>query len=432
MSTVYPQTAVRQPQLAAFPVSPRREKQLPGHPRQPAVMELPPEAMAWLNRKAYIVVQNVMRHMWMDATERRIFREDLMQEAFSHLYDQRYLQGQSEAYAYTAARTKLIGYVFVNIRGGGSGHQWELSKQYQINDNLTEPEYHEEDSYGHTTPRLPMTIYARRPTEDALVLHEGEAASDDRWERFEKEIARILAVMRGSQWHPNSLRRAAKALCESVKGTSNYNIAQILGVDWITATQIIIHYREQLEAFLAQSPVVQGIIRAEGELRLQWWEEVSEVALNSGQRFIVILPHGAFTVSYYQSKRKGKAFCRIQVGRRINGQVQNRSVQLGEVGTVTREKLWQKSFELQAKLAELEEATANVADAEAVARPEQAVTPLEAASQPALTKAPAATAPPQGTAGAANAAPLVNSRRPAAPASFAHRTPASALAMAAA
>ena len=428
MSTVYLQTAVQQPQISPLPLLPRQEKQLPAHPGQSAVMELPPEAMAWLKQKAYIVVGQVMRHMWMDATERRIFREDLMQEAFSHLYEQRFLQEQSEAYAYSAARTKLIGYVFVNIRGGGSGHQWELSKQYQISDNLTEPEYHEEDSTGQTTPRLPMTIYARRPTEDALVLHEGSATNDDRWARFEKEIARILAVMRGSQWHPNSLRRAAKALCESVKGTSNYNIAQMLGVDWITATQIINHYREQLEDFLTHSPVSQGLIRAEGELRLQWWEEVSEAALNSGQRFIVILPHGAFTVSYYQSKSKGKVLCRIQVGRRINGRVQNRSVQLGEIGSVTREKLWDKSLVLQAKLTELEEAAANVA----AARPEQAVMPLEVASQPTLTKAPAATTAPQGTARAANAAPLVNSRRPEAPASFAHRTPASTLGSAAA
>ena len=432
MSTVYSQTAVQQPQISVSPRLPRQEKQLPAHPGQPAVMELPPEAMAWLQQKAYIVVGQVMRHMWMDATERRIFREDLMQEAFSHLYEQRFLQGQSEAYAYSATRTKLIGYVFVNIRGGGSGHQWELSKQYQISDNLTEPEYHEEDSYGQLTPRLPMTIYARRPTEDALMLHEGAAASDDRWERFEKEIARILAVMRGSQWHPNSLRRAAKALCESVKGTSNYNIAQMLGVDWMTATQIINHYREQLEDFLTHSPVSQGLIRAEGELRLQWWEDVSEAALNSGQRFIVILPHGAFTVSYYQSKSKGKAFCRIQVGRRINGQVQNRSVQLAEVGRVTREKLWEKSLELQAKLAELEEAAVSAIDAEAADRPEQAVTPLDAASQPPLTKAPAATAAPQGAAQAANAASLVKSQRPALSASYAQRAPASTLPMAAA
>jgi len=359
MSTVYPQTAVRQASYAtnsSVLSTLRFDKQLPAYPGQPAVMELPPETLTWLNRKAYILVQSVMRHMYMDASERQMFREDMTQEALSHLYEQLFLQGQTEAYAYTAARTRLIGYVFVNIRGGGSGHQWELSKQFQISDNLTEPEYHEEDSYGQKTPRLPMNIYARRPTEDALVLHEGTTASEARWERFEKEIARILAVMRGQQWHPNSLRRAAKALCESVKGTSNYNIAQMLGVDWITATQIIIHYREQLAEFLAQSPLVQGLIRAEGELRLQWWEEVSETALNSGQRFIVILPHGAFTVSYYHSASKGKHLGRIQVGRRIAGKIQNRSVQLGEVGQITKQRLWDKSLELQEKLAELEAA----------------------------------------------------------------------------
>ena len=132
-------------------------------------------------------------------------------------------------------------------------------------------------------------------------------------------------------------------------------------MDWLTATQIIIHYREYLEAFLAHSPLIQGLIRAEGTLRLQWWEEVSEVALNSGQRFIVILPHGAFTVSYYHSKSKGKQLCRIQVGRRVNGKVQNRSVQLGEIGYITRQRLWDKSLVLQEKLAVLE-AKANVAN----------------------------------------------------------------------
>ena len=360
MSTVYPQTAVKQAQISAIQQS-HSGKQLPAHPGQPAMMELPPEAMTWLNRKAYIVVQSVMRHMWMDPSERQIFREDMTQEALSHLYELHFIQGHPEAYAYSATRTKLIGYVFVNIRGGGNGHQWELSKQYQIADNLIEPEYHEEDSYGQLTPRLPMAIYARRPTVETLVLHEGESARADRWLSFEREIARILAVMRGQQWHPNSLRRAATALCESVKGTSNYNIAQMLDVDWITATQLIIHYRQHLEEYLAHSPLIQGLIRAEGTLRLQWWEEVSEVALNGGQRFIVILPHGAFTVSYYHSKSKGKQLCRIQVGRRVNGKVQNRSVQLGEVGHITRQRLWDKSLELQEKLAVLE-AKANAAN----------------------------------------------------------------------
>ena len=65
MSTVYSQTAVQQPPVPVSPRLPRQEKQLPAHPGHPAVMELPPEAMAWLQQKAYIVVGQVMRHMVM-------------------------------------------------------------------------------------------------------------------------------------------------------------------------------------------------------------------------------------------------------------------------------------------------------------------------------------------------------------------------------
>lgn len=321
---------------------------------QTSVEERPEVDLDWLSETANTLVGNVMRHMHMDGTERSIYRDDLHQEALTQLYDLKCLQGYNNSYAYVAARTRLIGYVFVNIRGGGHGHQWELSKQYKTLDNLAEAgEYAEPDS-PHAQTRLPMSIYARRPTEDALLLKEARDEDEAIWEQFEREIARILAVMRGSQWHPNSLRRAAKALCESVKGTSNYNIAQLLNLEWMTTTQIIIHYRQYVEVFLALAPIMQGMVRAEGELRLCWWDEVTEAALNSGQRFIVIMPHGAFTVGYYTSKSKGKQLCRIQIGRRIAGKVVNRSVQVGEVGRLTLDKLWQDSHRVQHKLAELE------------------------------------------------------------------------------
>ena len=310
----------------------------------------------WLSTKARILVGHVMRHMQMDQTERSLFREDMMQEALSWLYRHVYVDSYDEAYAYVAAKTRLIGYVFVNIRGGGNGHQWELSKQYRIDDNLTEPEYIDEDGQGERVFRLPAALYKRRPVEEMVEAREAQPSEAERWFQFEREIGRILAVMRGSQWHPNSLRRAALALCESAKGTSNYNIACKLDLDWHTTTAILIHYRQHLEAFLEMSPMLQGIVRAEGELRLRWWDEVTEAALNSGQKFIVILPFGAFTVGYYHSAGKGKHLGRIQVGRRIRGKVVNRSVQLGEVGRITKERLWECAQRLQGKLATLETA----------------------------------------------------------------------------
>lgn len=328
MSTVYTQTGV-----------------------EPSVVDV-----NWLSTKARILVGHVMRHMQMDPTERSLFREDMMQEALSWLYRHVYIDGHDEAYAYVAAKTRLIGYVFVNIRGGGNGHQWELSKQYRIDDNLTEPEYIDEDGQGERVFRLPADLYKRRPVEALVEAKEAEPTEAEHWFQFEREIGRILAVMRGQQWHPNSLRRAALALCESARGTSNYNIACKLDLDWHTTTAILIHYRQHLETFLEMSPMLQGLVRAEGELRLRWWDEVTEAALNSGQKFIVILPFGAFTVGYYHSAGKGKHLGRIQVGRRIDGKVVNRSVQLGEVGRITKEKLWESAQRLQAKLATLETA----------------------------------------------------------------------------
>ena len=317
-------------------------------------VEKSPVDVQWLTKKARILVGNVMRHMYMDAAERSIFREDMMQEGLSWLYRHYYVDGHDEAYAYAAARTNLIGYVFVKIRGGGNGHQWELSKQYRTDDNLSEPEYIDEDSRGERTFRLPAALYKRRPVEEAVEAHEAAPAEAERWLQFEREITRILAVMRGKQWHPTSLRRAATALCESAKGTSNYNIACILDLDWHTTTALIIHYRTQVKAFLDMSPLAQGLVRAEGELRLCWWDEVTEAALNSGQKFIVILPFGAFTVGYYHSASKDKHLGRIQMGRRINGRVVNRSVQLGEVGRITKERLWDGAQRLQGKLATVE------------------------------------------------------------------------------
>lgn len=314
-----------------------------------------------LTARARGLVGHVMRHMGMSTSERQIFREDMQQEALTLFYQYLCVKGYEGGYAYAAARTDLIGYVYVNIRGGGSGHQWELSKQYRTSDNLTEPEYIDEDSRGERTIRLPAFLYKQRPVEEAVEAKESQEEEAEQWLAFEREIARILAVMRGRQWHPNSLRRAATALCESAKGTSNYNISRLLKLDWLTTTNLILHYRPFLEAFLAMSPVLQGLVRAEGELRLCWWDEVTIAALNGGQKFIVILPFGAITVCYHHNRRKGKCFGRIQMGRRVNGKVVNRSVQLGEVGRITRERLWEDAQRLQAKMVALEATAARVA-----------------------------------------------------------------------
>ena len=51
----------------------------------------------------------------------------------------------------------------------------------------------------------------------------------------------------------------------------------------------------------------------------------------------------------------------LQKGRRVGGRIGTRQVHLGPVGSLTKEKLWAKSLELERRLAGfLEEATGNL------------------------------------------------------------------------
>ena len=308
--------------------------------------------LSYLLQKARILVANVKRHMHMSLDERRNCHEDLMQEALTQLFALLYKDGHPEAYAYVAARTNLIGYVFVNLRGGGSGHQWQLSKQYHTVDNLVEADERGEEPDARGM-RVPLKLYQQRPTEEALLLRESNADTAPMWRQYERSLVRILAMMRQRQWHPDALCQAAQALCESARGTSNYNISRLLNLEWHATSSLLCHYRPYLEQFLQLSPLMQGLLLAEGELRLCWWEEVTSAHLNRGEKLIVIFPEGAFTVSYYTSKSKQKRLGRLQGGRRVNGKVCNRSVQLGVVGKITRDKLAAGVQLLQEKLSAL-------------------------------------------------------------------------------
>lgn len=317
------------------------------------------EQYEWLTTNCKILVGDVIRRCRIGYDELAAFREDLEQEALTHLFEQYVQKGHNAAYSYVAARTNLIGYVFTLMRGKGNGHQWALSKAYETVDNLIE-EIDETEAPEQRGIRLPATFYERRPVEDQLIAHEAAPEQAAMWAEFEQEVARIIAVMRDTQWHPQSILRSAKALTESAKGTSNYCIANMIGQEWAATSSLIVHYRNLIRDFLDLSPVMQGLVRAEGELRLLWWHHVTQEAINSGQRFIVISPYGAFVV--YTDSRKSKdkrtgeplPMLRIQAGRRIQGRIVNRSVQLGKMGEVTMDKFASGLQRMAQKLAALE------------------------------------------------------------------------------
>ncbi|MBK8986247.1 MAG: hypothetical protein IPM39_09225 [Chloroflexi bacterium] len=112
------------------------------------------------------------------------------------------------------------------------------------------------------------------------------------------------------------------------------------------------------------------VIRLRGEMRVQWFETLSEGWLKLAQRKIVVFPHGIYTITYRQDRRKpGKMVAALQKGRRVNGHfdklsascICSRQVHLGPAGQLTKEKLWERSLELERKLAGfLAKATGNL------------------------------------------------------------------------
>ena len=313
----------------------------------------------WLTDNTKTLVSNVIKHCQIGYTELDAFREDLQQEALTQLFEHYVVNGHDAPYAYVAARTNLIGFVYVLMRGKADGHQWELSKQYETYNNLTE-EHDDQDDPEKRAYRLPLTVYQRRPVEDSVIKHEDAPEEALMWADFEREIARIIAVLRDTQWHPQSILRSAKVLAESAKGSSNYCISTMIGQEWHTTTALIIHYRTLIKQFLEMTPIMQGMIRAEGELRLKWWHEITQEAINTGERFIVISPYGSFVVYGDKSKSKNKStgeplhYLRLQAGRRIKGRIVNRSVQIGKVGHVTIDQFAVGLERMASKLAQLE------------------------------------------------------------------------------
>ena len=132
---------------------------------------------------------------------------------------------------------------------------------------------------------------------------------------------------------------------------------------WEALVNIYQEYRSKyLLPYAALAPLGQECIRLRGELRLQWFETMSLDWLQRPQRKIVVFPHGIYTITYRRDRRRGCGMlASLQKGRRVNGRVRTRQVHLGPAAQLTKEKLWQKSLELERRLAGfLAEATGNM------------------------------------------------------------------------
>ena len=140
-------------------------------------------------------------------------------------------------------------------------------------------------------------------------------------------------------------------------------MAAVGDLEWVEVVSIYQEYRHGcLLPFAALSPLGQEVILIRGQLRVQWFETLSEGWLRQARRKIVVLPHGIYTITYKQRKRRGGEMdaC-IQKGRRVDGKIVTRAVHLGLATKLTKEKLWEQSLALERKLTGfLAEATGNL------------------------------------------------------------------------
>ena len=135
-------------------------------------------------------------------------------------------------------------------------------------------------------------------------------------------------------------------------------MAAVGDLEWVEVVGIFQEYRrEHLRPFAALAPLGQEVVLLRGQLRVQWFETVSEGWLRQAQRKIVVLPHGIYTITYKRRGRRpgqavGQMEASLQKGRSVNDRSIVRAVSLGRVGEITKEKLKitpQKFQELSAR-----------------------------------------------------------------------------------
>ncbi|MCI0578140.1 MAG: hypothetical protein L0332_30790 [Chloroflexi bacterium] len=295
------------------------------------------------NRRAKTTRQEQIEH-W----------RDMVQTAIVTLYDCR---DKPLPIAYNAAVYDVISYIACTIwQTTGNAWRWydgdtKGARTYYFEEMQPDHEAYDDDVYGRFLHPDLRKSGPYRPVETEVVTSEQAEAQSRFWRQVERELLYVLAGMKVGQYHPDALMTAARVLCLSLQGLSHAAIALEVGKEPHEVWHIRDHYRNAIEAFLAMGPVQQGLVRAEGQARIYHYQEPDEAVLNAGKRFIAILPNGAFSVSVRGRRGQSQKYATLQYGYRVNGKVKMVGKQVGPVGQVTYDRLYDGAQVLRAKLA---------------------------------------------------------------------------------
>ncbi len=271
---------------------------------------------------------------------------------------------QPLAYAYACARTALKNYGWVHVRGLNGGWKSLAARDYTLVDTADSIDVDENgnDNLVWRLQRARPWDMAPRPVEWAVL--DREAGPPPEVADLFRDLLVILVGMSSDRWYPEQMYRGALILALRLTDHLWEEVSTAVGdLEWDSLVSIYQEYRHDfLLPFAEMSLMGREVIRLRGEMRVQWFESLSEGWLKLAQRKIVVFPHGIYTITYRHDRRRpGKMVAALQKGRRVNGRICSRQVHLGPAGQLTKEKLWDRSLALERKLASfLEEATGNL------------------------------------------------------------------------
>lgn len=272
-----------------------------------------------------------------DAWERH--REDMAQVALEAFYE---FNQQPFNYILGVIRHRLADYALINIYGRQAGHNSQYSRDYYVH-NVPEPEMDMDTFLAAFASSQTLS----RPVEAAIIAQESQPHQDRFWHRVEREMIAILVATGGRKIRSDKIRRYSQVLVKRLQGKTNHVVALELGLSLEEALGILERARERMREFLALSSLMQGLVWAWGHLMVYWPEEITADLLNSGRKFVAILPHGEFNVSYHDQR------CFVQAGVQVRGKVRTRQVTIGQLGSLTYSQLYHGTLELKQKMVKL-------------------------------------------------------------------------------
>jgi hypothetical protein len=315
-----------------------------------------------LQQRAGGLARELGRQYGFDGHEWRTHWSDMTQTALLAFLEN---GEQPLSYAYACARTALKNYGWVHVRGLNGGWKSLVARDYSLVDIADNTDSNDDSGDDNLAWRLRQARpwdMVPRPVEWAVVSRE-DGPPPEVADLF-RDLLITLVGMSSERWYPEQMYRGALILALRLTGHTWEEVSAAVGdLEWDSLVKIYQEYRHDfLLPFAEMSLMGREVIRLRGEMRVQWFETLSEGWLKLAQRKIVVFPHGIYTITYRQDKRQpGKMVAALQKGRRVNGRICSRQVHLGPAGQLTKEKLWERSLALERKLAVfLAEATGNL------------------------------------------------------------------------